>query len=304
MAKKNFAEEAERDASFTPRAFQTAVVDRRIEGTTRLGGAINVTISRISPDPTQVRRAMDVGSDEMKELAESIAVHGILQPLTVFYDRTNELYRIISGERRYHAAKLAGIEAVPCLVRDRAPTGAETTELQLIENLHRKGMSPLDEAAAYKTLQEEHSLKLDDIAKQVGKSKSHISKALRLCDLAEDVKNQVATSQLEGKPLSFEHLLEISRKTSPKEQRELLAKVQDGGLNVRELRKEVHGEKQKGTGGRPRYISHKYSDPEGGFWLVVHFKKTKTTPADVELALKKALADSQRAQQRVRAANG
>ncbi|MCC6805803.1 MAG: ParB/RepB/Spo0J family partition protein [Deltaproteobacteria bacterium] len=303
MAKKNFAAEAERDASFTSRAFETSVVDRRIEGTTRLGGAVTVSLTRIERDPNQVRQEMDLGSDEMKELAESISAHGILQPLTVFYDRPAEVYRIISGERRYHAAKLAGLESVPCLVRDRPPTGAEITQLQLIENLHRKGMSPLDEAAAYRALNESHNLKLDEIAKQVGKSKAHVSKALRLSNLPDDIKSAVSTSKQGENALSFEHLYEVAKKTSPDEQRALFEKIRTGGLNVRELRKEVEGEK-KPAGGRPRYISHKYSDPEGEFWLVVHFKKTKASPADVELALKKALADAQRAQQRARAANG
>jgi ParB family chromosome partitioning protein len=289
----------------------------------------------------------------------------------VYYSRDEDVYQIVSGERRYHAAVLAGVQQIPCLVRDRIPNSSEVTQLQLIENLHRKDMSVLDESAAYKRLNEVHRLKLDDIARQVGKSKSHVSKVMRICDLADDLKHEVATSQLSKTTLSFEHLLEIARKKSAAEQWSLYKRVIGGRLSVKEMRDVLRSEAweetqalsespiggeaehegllvsrsvlrdsrvmpdegendgsafsdisklpgNEGKGheetpqaegavgdtepvakipkasrrrGRPKIVTEKWADPDGDFWVTLHFKKKPASNQERVAALRK-IADT------------
>lgn len=288
MVKKNFAAEAERDANTNTRAPKFSVHETRTRGTSRLGGAVVIDLQRLEPDAGQVRSAMDLASNEMRELAESIKIHGVLQPLTVFYKRDSDVYRIISGERRYHAAITAGIREVPCLVRECPPSEAERTQLQLIENLHRKDMNPLDEATAYQALSKDHGLTLAQIAAQVGKSKSYISKSVRLCSLAEDIKADLTAPQNERPKLAFEHLQEIARQKTTNAQRELYERVRDNALSVKEMRHEAKRNKQ-GAGQRGKRAMHRFSDPNGHFSVVVRFKKAEVEQSDVRNALEAAL---------------
>ncbi len=289
MARKNFALEAERDASILPQTPRLTMQEDRVRGTSRLGSAINIELDRLAPDSNQVRSVIDIDSPEMQDLATSISSHGILQPLTVFYQETNKCYQIISGERRYHAAKRAGLSVVPCLVRERPPSASEKKQLQLIENLHRKDMSALDEAIAFQALQQEHGLTLEEIGKQVGKSKSYISKAIRICDLSDEIKTEVATSQLAKKTLSFEHLLEIAKKTTPEEQRGLFEKIKGGRLNVKQVRSLVKAPDKNERSGRPRNFSHRFEDPERRFVVTVQFRTPSVANSELVTALRMAL---------------
>lgn len=146
---------------------------------------IEVKISLVIPNVDQPRKEFDKAA--LAELAESIAIFGILQPLIV--QKKGKYYEIIAGERRWRAAKLAGLRKVPVIVREY--TNQEVMEISLIENIQREDLNPIEEAAAFQRLIEEFSLKQADIAKRVSKSRAAITNSLRLLKLDERVKKML-----------------------------------------------------------------------------------------------------------------
>lgn len=139
-----------------------------------------IEISRISPNPAQPRLQID--EDSLAELAESIGEHGLLQPIVVTRAEGNgESYVLIAGERRWRAARLAGLETVPAVVKEAAPR--QRLALALVENLQRADLSPLEMATAYRALIDEHGLTQEQVARQVGKSRVAVANTLRLLQL-------------------------------------------------------------------------------------------------------------------------
>lgn len=150
----------------------------------------HIKLSEITPDPEQPRRSFDELA--LSELSASIAEHGILQPIVV--TPANGNYQIVAGERRYRAARMAGLDKIPALVRTL--TNQHKLELSLIENLQRRDLNPLETATAYLKLRDQFNLTLDEIGQRVGgKSVSAVSNTLRLLRLPESVR----TALLEGK---------------------------------------------------------------------------------------------------------
>lgn len=169
------------DESFDP----TAAQDDRVSELR------HIKITEISPDSDQPRRAFD--EDAINELAASIAEHGILQPIVV--TPKNGGYQIVAGERRYRAAKIAGLDKIPSLVRTL--TDQHKLELSLIENLQRRDLNPLETATAYLKLRDQFNLTLDEIGHRVGgKSVSAVSNTLRLLRLPESVRRAVLDGSL------------------------------------------------------------------------------------------------------------
>jgi len=149
-----------------------------------------IAIDQIAPNPWQPRVHFE--DAKMREMAESIGEHGIIEPLVV---RPREGgYELIAGERRLRAATRAGLERVPVIVREAR--AEDRLELALIENIQRENLSPLDEADAYRRLTEEHGLTQDDVAERVGKSRPAITNALRLLGLPDAVKAQLESGEL------------------------------------------------------------------------------------------------------------
>ena len=135
----------------------------------------------IEPNREQPRKAFD--EDALLELAESIKQFGVLQPLLV--QKKEDYYEIIAGERRWRAAKLAGLKEVPVIIKDFSEQ--EVVEISLIENIQRENLNPIEEAAAYKRLMEEFHLKQDEIAERVSKSRTAVTNSMRLLKLDERV---------------------------------------------------------------------------------------------------------------------
>jgi ParB family chromosome partitioning protein len=154
--------------------------------------ALLVPVGKIHRNPRQPR--MDIEAEDLEELAASIRVHGILQPLIVSRGPVLEEYTLIAGERRLEAAKLAGLERVPVLVRDASDQ--QRLELALIENLQREDLSPLETAEAYRHLHEEFNLSHEDVSKRVGKSRVAVTNTLRLLKLPERVRQALAGGQI------------------------------------------------------------------------------------------------------------
>ena len=153
-----------------------------IENDTENKSTTYLKISEIEPNRNQPRREFD--EEALSELAESIAQHGVLQPILVRPVGT-EFYQIVAGERRWRASRMAGLREVPVVIREL--TDNEVMEIALIENLQREDLSPVEEAKGYKALMDTYSMTQDDVSKAVGKSRSSVSNSLRILSLPETV---------------------------------------------------------------------------------------------------------------------
>ena len=192
-------------------------------GTTTQGGLLEIDLDRITPNPRQPRTAMDEAA--LAELADSIREHGILQPLIVTHAGSG--YTLVAGERRWRAARAAGLRTVPALVKDTTPR--QLLELALVENIQRQELNPLEEASAYKQLVEEHSLKQDEVAHRVGKSRSAVANSLRLLKLPPEAKLALAEGRItEG------HARGILALPTLEQQLKLLVAILAGNFTVRQ----------------------------------------------------------------------
>ncbi len=156
------------------------------------GSTAFVPIEQIIPNPRQPRHSLD--ENNLRELADSIREHGILQPLIVTYDQQGSQYTLIAGERRWRAAKLAGLETVPVLVRQ--VTEQQLLELALIENLQRSDLLPLETAEAYRNLHEDFGLTHEEIAARVGKSRVAVTNTIRLLNLPETIRQSLSEQKI------------------------------------------------------------------------------------------------------------
>ncbi|MBR2012913.1 MAG: ParB/RepB/Spo0J family partition protein [Clostridia bacterium] len=155
------------------------------------GGETLIRLSQIEPDKNQPRKFFD--EKALEELAASIKEHGLIQPIIVS-PLGDDRYRIIAGERRWRACRLAGLEEVPALVRDYTPQ--EISEVSLIENLQREDLNPIEEALGYRNLMEVYGMTQEKIAQTVSKSRSAIANTLRLLTLPEQILDFIKTGDL------------------------------------------------------------------------------------------------------------
>lgn len=151
------------------------------ENSTENGGVINVSLNDIEPNREQPRKDFD--EEALSELAESIAEHGLIQPIVV-KPETNGRYSIIAGERRWRACRIAGLYEVPVVIKDADPQ--ELMELALIENLQREDLNAVEEALGYRSLIDSFALTQEQVAKRVGKSRTAVTNALRLLNLTDE----------------------------------------------------------------------------------------------------------------------
>lgn len=181
-------------------------------------------IYKVEPNPGQPRQDFD--EEELQALAESIAIHGVIQPLTV-RETPNGYYQIIAGERRWRASRMANLSEIPVVVVEADDKKA--MELALIENLQRQDLNPLEEAMGYQTLMQEHGLTQEEAASRVGKSRPAVANALRLLNLPVEVMELVRTGKL-----SAGHARAVLSLKSEKKQLEAAQKIAALGLSVRQ----------------------------------------------------------------------
>lgn len=182
-----------------------------------------VPLNRLRPSPFQPRK--DFSEEALQELAESIREQGVVQPLVV-RDRGDHL-ELIAGERRWRAARQAGLETVPVLIRPASDV--EALELALIENLQRENLNPLEEALGYRQLMEQFSLRQEDVARKVGRSRVAVANALRLLKLPAAVQESLRDGRL-----SVGHAKVLLGLPEPARQEDAAARVLRDGLNVRQ----------------------------------------------------------------------
>ena len=189
-----------------------------------------VKITKVEPNREQPRKNFD--EDTLQELADSIKQFGLLQPILV-QDR-KDYYEIIAGERRWRAAKLAGLKEVPVIIRNY--TEQEIMEISLIENIQREDLNPIEEAVAYKRLIEEFHLKQDEVAERVSKSRTTITNSMRLLKLCEYVRQMIIDDK--RKTGHARALIPIE---DEEQQKQIAERIFDEKLSVREVEKIVKG---------------------------------------------------------------
>lgn len=189
-----------------------------------------VKIAKVEPNRDQPRKNFD--EDALQELADSIKQFGLLQPILV-QDR-KEYYEIIAGERRWRAAKLAGLREIPVIVRNY--TDQEIVEISLIENIQREDLNPIEEALAYRRLLEEFHLKQDEVAERVSKSRTAVTNSMRLLKLCDNVQQMIIDDML-----STGHARALIPIEDEEMQLQLAQRIFDEKLSVREVEKIVKG---------------------------------------------------------------
>lgn len=190
--------------------------------------AMIVKISSVEPNVNQPRKQFD--EDALLELSESIKQYGVLQPLLV--SDKKDYYEIIAGERRWRAAKLAGLKEIPVIVKEFSEQ--ELVEISLIENIQREDLNPIEEAQAYKRLLTEFHLKQDEVAERVSKSRAAVTNSIRLLKLNEDVQRMVVDEMI-----STGHARALLAVENPEEQYNLAQRIFDEKLSVRDVEKLV-----------------------------------------------------------------
>jgi ParB family chromosome partitioning protein len=199
-------------------------------------GVLHLSISDISPNPRQPRSRFD--RSELVELAASIQEHGVIQPLLVTESEDGE-YTLIAGERRLQAARLAGLETIPVIVREASPQ--QMLEIAIIENVQRADLNPVETAVAYKQLSDEFGLSHDEIARRVGKSRVAVSNTLRLLNVSMPV-----LQALVDKKITEGHARAILGLNFDSAQEQALKTILEKGYTVRqteELVRKLNGKK-------------------------------------------------------------
>lgn len=191
-------------------------------------GEVILKINDVEPNKNQPRRTFN--EDSLIELSESIKQHGIVQPLVVA--KQKDYYEIIAGERRWRAAKIAGLKEVPVIIKDYSPQ--EIMEVALIENIQREDLNPIEEAKAYKNLIDEYNLKQDQVAEKVSKSRTAITNALRLLKLDDRVQEMLINENI-----SSGHARALLGLDDAEKQYNIATQIFDEKLSVRETEKLV-----------------------------------------------------------------
>ena len=254
------------------------------EGTKGLSGARIIEISRIKLDPEQPRKSLN--QKRLNELAESIKKHGLLQPITVEYIEPEDCFKIISGERRYKAAKLSDLQELPCIIKN---VDSNTRLIhQLIENIQRQDLPPLEEAESIQALinkkrMDNPSYSQREASRELGLPKSYVSEMLSLLKLPQDIKESVRCSDTVPKSL----LLLLLRQSNKINIREFYRQIKEGTLTVREAKSEL--KKSKDKKGRPKFYEYKFESPGREFILKIKFRKSEVEQSEITDAIHQVL---------------
>jgi len=195
---------------------------------------VEIDLSELRANPYQPRKNFD--EEALNELASSIKEHGVFQPIIV--KKSIKGYEIIAGERRFRASKLAGMQTVPAIVKDFSDE--EMMQIALLENLQRENLTSIEEAKAYKSIIESMNITQDELAKKVGKSRSHVTNILGLLKLPASVQDMVLYNKL-----SMGHARVLSKLDDPKTIEDLAQRVITEDLSVRKLESLVYDNEEK-----------------------------------------------------------
>ncbi len=244
------------------------------------GAAIGrmLPVEQIRPNPEQPRKALG----DLRELSDSIRQKGVLEPLLVRFVPREDCYYIISGERRYHAARAAGLREVPCI--EKSADDAETLEIALIENIQRKDLTPFEEADGLQRLAEQFDYSHEDLAKKLGKARSSVSETLSLRNIPESLRKKCVENGVITKSL----LLQIARQPTERKMLELFARILQSGLTRDEARK-VRSDEKDGPQ-KPQPFIFQYEPENEAFRFRLQFKKSHVSRDELIRTLREILA--------------
>jgi ParB family chromosome partitioning protein len=252
-----------------------------IESLTSYSGAAigrMIPVDQIRPNPDQPRKALG----DLRELTESVREKGVLEPLLVRMVPGEDFYHIISGERRYHASRAAGLREVPCI--EKKVDDAETLEIALIENVQRKDLTPFEEADGLYRLQEQFEYTHEDMAKKIGRARSSVTETLALRNIPELLRKKCLEHGVQSKSL----LLQIARQPTEKKMMEMLHRILAGGLTRDEARKER--KEEQGGPQRPQPFIFHYEPEDDAFKFRLQFKKSHVSREELVRTLREILA--------------
>jgi len=235
-----------------------------------------VAIDLIDPNPNQPRQVMG----DLSELIASITEKGIIEPLVV--RPRGERFQIVAGERRYQAAVQVGLQELPVVIRDVDDT--EMLELALIENLHRKDLTPFEESEALHGLAEGCGYTHEDLARRLGKSRSSVTESLSLNAIPEEVRNLCRLADISSKSL----LLQVVRQNTPEKMTALIEKIASQGGATRQQMRDAAA---KPKAGRPKHYVFAFRPPTKQFNLKLSFSKARASRDDVIEALEAILRE-------------
>jgi ParB family transcriptional regulator, chromosome partitioning protein len=237
-----------------------------------------IPIEKVRPNPEQPRKILG----DLHDLTESVREKGVLEPLLVRYVPMEDTYYIISGERRYHASKAAGLRELPCI--EKIADDAETLELGLIENLQRKDLTPFEEADGLCRLQEQFDYTHDDIARKIGKARSSVTETMTLRVIPEIVRKACLERGIVSKSL----LLQIARQPNEKKMQEMVYRVEQGMT-----RDEARQARKAGAEGAARTepFVFDFQAPDRSYRLRMQFRKSHVTREELAAALRGILRE-------------
>ena len=229
-------------------------------------GVRHVPVNRIEPNPENPRLLFEESA--LEELAASIREHGVLQPILVRpmnREASHDQYQLVAGERRWRAAILAGLQAIPALVEELDDDAA--LEIAVIENLQREDLSPLEEATMYEKMVRDHGYSIRKLAQKLGKDKGYLENRLRLADAPEEIRALVSVRKD-----TLSHAYELMKVQDPKKRKRLAAQVASGQLSLVKLRERIEG--------RPRRTADLGPEETGG-WPVAEVVEELPPPARI-----------------------
>jgi ParB family chromosome partitioning protein len=221
-----------------------------------------IPVEQIRPNPDQPRKAIG----DLRELTDSVREKGVLEPLLVRFVPREDCYYLISGERRYHAARAAGLREVPCI--EKTADDAETLEIGLIENIQRKDLTPFEEADGLHRLATQFEYTHEDVARKIGRARSSVTETLSLRNIPEGLRKKCVEQGIVSKSL----LLQIARQPTEKKMVEMLHRILQGGLTRDEARRERR-EEQSGPQ-RPQPFIFQFEPDNETFKFRIQFKKS------------------------------
>jgi ParB family chromosome partitioning protein len=244
------------------------------------GAAIGrmIPVDQIRPNPEQPRKSIG----DLRELTDSIREKGVLEPLLVRFVPREDCYYIISGERRYHASRAAGLNEVPCI--EKMADDAETLEIGLIENIQRKDLTPFEEADGLHRLATQFEYTHEDVARKIGRARSSVTETLSLRNIPEALRKKCIEHGVNSKSL----LLQIARQPTEKRMVEMLHRILQGGLTRDEARKERRDE-QTGPQ-RPQPFIFQFEPENETFRFRIQFKKSHVSRDELITTLRGILS--------------
>jgi ParB family transcriptional regulator, chromosome partitioning protein len=252
-----------------------------VESLTSYSGAAvgrMIPVDQIRPNPEQPRKALG----DLRELTDSVREKGVLEPLLVRFVPREDCYYIISGERRYHASRAAGLREVPCI--EKMADDAETLEIALIENMQRKDLTPFEEADGLHELATKFEYTHEDVAKKIGRARSSVSETMSLRLIPEALRKKCVEHGIVSKGL----LLQIAKQQTEKKMLEMFARILHGGLTRDEARRERQEEQAAPHKPQP-FIFH-YEPENETFRFRLQFKKSHVSRDELIRTLREILS--------------